>query len=123
MRAALGVARYPRGFAEQALLNVFFAADMLRLPFTYNGNITIKDRTPAMWEGIRDDMRIIHYTDVQMLLCLKGLGEREVRCQRSSVSVADVSPESLLRSARRPSCREMSSGDACLRLGASSLVS
>ena len=65
MRAALGVARYPRGFAEQALLNVFFAADMLRLPFTYNGNIAIKDRTPAMWEGIRDDMRIIHYTDVK----------------------------------------------------------
>ena len=65
MRAALGVARYPREYAEQAFLNTFFAADTLRLPFVYNGNIAIKERTPAMWEGIRDRMRVIHYTNAK----------------------------------------------------------
>lgn len=62
MRAALPAARFPRRMAEQAFLNQFFATDALRLPYAYNGNLALKERAPAVWHGIRTEMRIIHYT-------------------------------------------------------------
>lgn len=62
MRAALAAARYPPAFAEQAFLNVYFAAQALRLPYAYNANLAIKRRAPALWAALRRDMRIVHYT-------------------------------------------------------------
>lgn len=62
MVADLAEARFPHDYAEQAFLNQYFATDVMRLPYAYNGNLAIKERMPAVWEGIRDEMRIIHYT-------------------------------------------------------------
>lgn len=60
--SALGVARYPHAFAEQAFLNQVFATDVLRLPLAYNGNLVIKQRAPRVWESLQDEMRVLHYT-------------------------------------------------------------
>ncbi|GJE91687.1 glycosyltransferase family 8 protein [Phanerochaete sordida] len=65
MRGALALARFPREYAEQAFLNSFFAADMLRLPLAYNGNIALKKRAPRVWAALRAQMRVIHYTDTK----------------------------------------------------------
>ena len=58
-------ARYWRHEAEQALLNTFYAKDVVRLPYVYNANLAIKARSPGMWEGIKRDIRVIHYTMVK----------------------------------------------------------
>ncbi|KAI0306229.1 nucleotide-diphospho-sugar transferase, partial [Multifurca ochricompacta] len=55
-------ARYPPTEAEQAFLNVYFGADVVRLPYMYNANLAIRDRSPAMWDALRDEIRIVHYT-------------------------------------------------------------
>lgn len=65
MIAALPTARFPPEYAEQAFLNQFFSASAVRLPYAYNGNLAYKERSPSMWQGIRDEMRIIHYTIVK----------------------------------------------------------
>lgn len=55
-------ARFPPAAAEQAFLNQYFATDAVRLPYAYNGNLAIKKRSPQVWEGIRREMRVLHYT-------------------------------------------------------------
>ncbi|RDX54124.1 nucleotide-diphospho-sugar transferase [Lentinus brumalis] len=55
-------AHYWHHEAEQALLNTFFAKEVARLPYAYNANLAIKARSPRMWEGIKDEIRVIHYT-------------------------------------------------------------
>lgn len=55
-------ARYPPGEAEQAFLNLYFGADVVRLPYLYNANLAIRERSPSLWEAMRDEMRIVHYT-------------------------------------------------------------
>ncbi|KAG5639775.1 hypothetical protein H0H81_000055 [Sphagnurus paluster] len=62
MKAALEVAKYPLAQAEQSFLNLFFGASTLRLPYAYNANLAIKRSAPAMWAGMRDEIRIVHYT-------------------------------------------------------------
>jgi len=62
MLSKLETADYPHKFAEQAFLNAYFAAQTLRLPYAYNGNMIIKKRNPKLWESLVGDMRIIHYT-------------------------------------------------------------
>ncbi len=61
----IATAKYWRHEAEQALLNTFYAKDVVRLPYAYNANLAIKARSPRMWEGIKHDIRIIHYTMVK----------------------------------------------------------
>ncbi|KAI0645178.1 nucleotide-diphospho-sugar transferase [Trametes meyenii] len=58
----IATARYPAEQAEQAFLNLYFGAEALRLPYAYNGNLAIKLRTPALWAGMQDEMRIVHFT-------------------------------------------------------------
>jgi len=65
MKERIGTAEYPLNQAEQAFLNLFFATNALRLPYAYNANLAIKERSPAMWEGMKDEMRIVHYTLVK----------------------------------------------------------
>lgn len=65
MMAALPAARFPLQYAEQAYLNQYFAADAVRLPLMYNGNLAAKDRFPQLWAGMRDTIRVIHYTMVK----------------------------------------------------------
>ena len=68
---ALPTARYPRVMAEQAFLNQFFATDVLRLPYAYNGNLELKERSPGVWRGIQAEMRIIHYTLIKPFVTKK----------------------------------------------------
>ncbi|CCM03929.1 uncharacterized protein FIBRA_06081 [Fibroporia radiculosa] len=51
--------------ADQAFLNVYFAADALRLPYAYNANLAIKKRKPDLWADLRPRTRIAHYTLVK----------------------------------------------------------
>lgn len=62
MVASLATAKFPAKYAEQAFLNQFFAADAVRLPLVYNGNLMTKKRSPEIWAAMRDTMRVIHYT-------------------------------------------------------------
>ncbi|KAF8881563.1 glycosyltransferase family 8 protein [Infundibulicybe gibba] len=62
MASELETAEFPLGDAEQSFLNLFFGSKALRLPYSYNANLAIKTRSPAMWDGLKKDMRIIHYT-------------------------------------------------------------
>jgi glycogenin glucosyltransferase len=61
-------AEYPLKQAEQAFLNLYFGGKALRLPYVYNVNLGIKSRSPALWEGLMDEMRIVHYTGVKPFL-------------------------------------------------------
>ncbi|KAI0827983.1 nucleotide-diphospho-sugar transferase [Trametes gibbosa] len=62
MVGKIATARYPAEQAEQAFLNHYFGAEVLRLPYAYNANLAIKKRTPALWAGLQEEMRIMHYT-------------------------------------------------------------
>ncbi|TFK87575.1 glycosyltransferase family 8 protein [Polyporus arcularius HHB13444] len=62
MVAKIATARYPAEQAEQAFLNLYFGAEVLRLPYAYNANLAIKKRTPALWDALQDEMRIMHFT-------------------------------------------------------------
>ncbi|KAH9027572.1 glycosyltransferase family 8 protein [Lactarius hengduanensis] len=62
VRARIADARFNPSQAEQAFLNVYFGADAVRLPYAYNANLAIRERSPALWDALRDEMRIVHYT-------------------------------------------------------------
>ncbi|KAI9438761.1 nucleotide-diphospho-sugar transferase [Lactarius indigo] len=62
VHARMADARYNPRMAEQAFLNVYFGADAVRLPYVYNANLAIRERSPALWDALRDEMRIVHYT-------------------------------------------------------------
>ncbi|CAG8493291.1 15493_t:CDS:2 [Acaulospora colombiana] len=53
---------YDIGFAEQAFLNEFFRYRYLRLPETYNINLSIMDLNPHLWKILLPDMNVVHYT-------------------------------------------------------------
>lgn len=62
VRARIADARFSPLEAEQAFLNVYFGADAVRLPYAYNANLAIRERSPALWDALRDEMRVVHYT-------------------------------------------------------------
>ncbi|EJF56837.1 nucleotide-diphospho-sugar transferase [Dichomitus squalens LYAD-421 SS1] len=62
MVSKIATAHYPAEQAEQAFLNHYFGAEVLRLPYAYNGNLAIKKRTPKLWTALQDEMRIMHLT-------------------------------------------------------------
>ncbi|KAH9027569.1 nucleotide-diphospho-sugar transferase [Lactarius hengduanensis] len=62
MRAQIADARFDPREADQAFLNVYFGADAVRLPYVYNANLAIRERSPALWDALRDELRIVHYT-------------------------------------------------------------
>lgn len=61
MLDVLPITRFPAQYAEQAFLNQYFAASTFTLPIVYNGNLMTKQRYPTLWQGIQDELRIIHY--------------------------------------------------------------
>lgn len=65
MLARIADARFPAKEAEQAFLNLYFGADVVRLPYWYNTNIGVRERSPALWNAMRDrdEIRVVHYTD------------------------------------------------------------
>ena len=56
---------FPMQFAEQAFLNQYFAGRTVTLPPVYNGNLAMKTRYPLAWKGLKDEMRVYHYTMVK----------------------------------------------------------
>ncbi len=60
--ARIADARYPPGEAEQAFLNLYFVADAVRLPYVYNANLVVHERSPVLWDAMRDKIRVVHYT-------------------------------------------------------------
>jgi glycogenin glucosyltransferase len=60
--ARMADARYPPGEAKQAFLNLYFGADIVHLPYVYNANLVINNRTPMLWDTMRNEMCIVHYT-------------------------------------------------------------
>ncbi|KAI0078468.1 nucleotide-diphospho-sugar transferase [Panus rudis PR-1116 ss-1] len=55
-------ARFPPQDAEQSFLNHFFGAEVLRLPYAYNGNLAIKRRAPVLWQTTTPERRLVHFT-------------------------------------------------------------
>jgi inositol phosphorylceramide glucuronosyltransferase 1 len=62
MKQKIETAKFPLGEAEQAFLNLYFGSKVLNLPYVYNANLAIKARSPALWEAMKDELRIVHYT-------------------------------------------------------------
>ncbi|KAK7462725.1 hypothetical protein VKT23_007312 [Stygiomarasmius scandens] len=65
MKRKLETANYPLEQAEQAFLNLYFGAKALRLPYVYNANIVVKERSEEMWEELKEEMRVIHYSVIK----------------------------------------------------------
>ena len=68
MTTQIARAHYPTLEAEQAFLNLFFGAEALRLPYAYNANLAIRQRTPALWDALRAEARVVHYTTMKPFL-------------------------------------------------------
>ena len=34
----------------------------MRLPYVYNANLAIRERSPALWHAMHDELRVMHYT-------------------------------------------------------------
>lgn len=56
------IAKYNRGDSEQGFLRMYFARQVVRLPYIYNANMAIKVRSQHAWGAIMEDLRVIHYT-------------------------------------------------------------
>ncbi|KZV97189.1 nucleotide-diphospho-sugar transferase [Exidia glandulosa HHB12029] len=54
--------KYNIVFAEQALLNAYWARDLTILPYIFNGQLGIKRVYPHVWPSFAADVRIVHYT-------------------------------------------------------------
>ncbi|KAF7966833.1 hypothetical protein HWV62_36941 [Athelia sp. TMB] len=61
-------AAYPLQQAEQAFLNLYYGATAVRLPYAYNANLAIKVRSPEMYQELKHNMRIVHYTMMKPFL-------------------------------------------------------
>ncbi|KAG8888646.1 hypothetical protein FRB98_007207 [Tulasnella sp. 332] len=57
--------KYDTVFAEQGLLNAYWAQAITHLPYAYNGQLGIKRVFPEIWKVFLDDVKIIHYTGVK----------------------------------------------------------
>ena len=68
MVARIASARYPALEAEQAFLNVYFGAEAARLPYAYNANLAIRERTPALWAALQREARVVHFTKIKPFL-------------------------------------------------------
>jgi len=65
MISKLAVAEYPPNYAEQTFLNIYFGSQMDRMPYTFNANLAIKQRSATLWASLQDEIRIVHYTTVK----------------------------------------------------------
>lgn len=76
---------YRRLDAEQGFLNMYFATQVLRLPYIYNANLVIKQRSPAVWQAIERDICVVHYTMMKPFIednrreAIGGLWEAELK--------------------------------------------
>ncbi len=77
----VAIAKYNRGDSEQGFLRMYFARQVLRLPYMYNANMAIKVRARDAWRAIMDDLRIIHYTLVKPFPEENPLTDDPVECE------------------------------------------
>jgi len=49
-------------FAEQSFLNEYYRFRYISLPQTYNMNVAIYQKYPKLWEILRPEFKVIHYT-------------------------------------------------------------
>lgn len=61
-------ASYRAKDAEQSFLNHFYGAEAVRLPYVYNGNQALKKRSAKLWEGMKHELRLVHFTMVKPFL-------------------------------------------------------
>ncbi|EJU03272.1 nucleotide-diphospho-sugar transferase [Dacryopinax primogenitus] len=58
--------RYNAVFAEQGLLQAYWAQAITHLPYVYNGQLGIKRVFPKIWQTVfQNDVKIIHYTGLK----------------------------------------------------------
>ena len=90
MKQMLETADYPPGEADQSFLNLYFGGKGVQLPYAYNANIAIKQRSPALWDGMKEEMRIVHYTlvkpflyeaEISKILTTEELGEAMTKAE------------------------------------------
>ncbi|THV01950.1 nucleotide-diphospho-sugar transferase [Dendrothele bispora CBS 962.96] len=65
MKSKLETSNFPLAHAEQSFLNAYFGGKSVRLPFAYNANMVIKQRSRELWAELTEEMRILHYTLVK----------------------------------------------------------
>ncbi|KAJ8515755.1 hypothetical protein ONZ45_g6861 [Pleurotus djamor] len=68
MLSKLETANYPLEQAEQSFLNAYFASKRVLLPYAYNAGIVIKRRSPALWDELKTNAKIVHFTNVKPYL-------------------------------------------------------
>ncbi|EDR05163.1 glycosyltransferase family 8 protein [Laccaria bicolor S238N-H82] len=73
MREKIETARFPPVEAEQSFLNHYYGAKGVRLPYAYNMNLAIKKRSLELWENLKEEGKIVHYT---LFKPFKGLSRR-----------------------------------------------
>ncbi|KZP20529.1 glycosyltransferase family 8 protein [Athelia psychrophila] len=73
-----GRASIPPAEAEQAFLNAYYAADVVRLPYVYNANLAIKQESPVLWDTMvaKKEIRVVHYTLVKPFVIIKKVDSR-----------------------------------------------
>ncbi|KAF9494072.1 nucleotide-diphospho-sugar transferase [Pleurotus eryngii] len=76
MKKKIGTARYPIGQAEYAFLNLYFGAKAVRLPYIYNALLSIKKRSLAVWDELKSDLSVVHYTNRKPFLLESQPGEK-----------------------------------------------
>jgi len=59
------ILRYNTVFAEQGLLNAYWAQAITFLPYVYNGQLGIKRVFPEVWEVFKHDVKIVHFTGLK----------------------------------------------------------
>jgi len=58
--------KYNAVFAEQGLLQAYWAQALTHLPYIYNGQLGIKRVFPKIWQTVfQNDVKIIHYTGLK----------------------------------------------------------
>ncbi|KAH8102801.1 nucleotide-diphospho-sugar transferase [Phellopilus nigrolimitatus] len=78
MLSKIETAEYRHLDAEQGFLNTYFATQVVRLPYIYNANLALKQRSASIWHAIEKDMRVVHYTVVKPFPETDLSGERKL---------------------------------------------
>ncbi|KAG9219421.1 hypothetical protein CCMSSC00406_0005315 [Pleurotus cornucopiae] len=68
MTKKIETANFPLEQAEQSFLNAYFASKRALLPYIYNAGIVIKRQSSDLWEELKREMKIMHFTNVKPFL-------------------------------------------------------
>ncbi|KAH8831964.1 glycosyltransferase family 8 protein [Flagelloscypha sp. PMI_526] len=71
-------------WAEQNFFNLYFGGQVLRLPWLFNANVWIKKSSPKLWEGMWDEIYLIHFTSAKPFPAYKG-GLRTIEEMESAI--------------------------------------